>query len=47
VMNYYDQFIDPKEFADNMTQANNSKIIVNAEEKSVPMLYSAFVWPPV
>lgn len=47
VRDYFERFLELKAFAATLIRLNWHKIIVNAEEKSVPMVYSKFVWPPV
>ena len=39
VRDYYDRFLEPKSFAESVIHANAGKILVNAEENSVPFLY--------
>jgi hypothetical protein len=47
VRDYYNRFLDSKAILENLIHTNDLKIIVNAEEKSVPMVYPDFVWPPL
>jgi hypothetical protein len=39
VGNYYDRFLEPWAFVESLLQANSSRILVNAEENSVPMVF--------
>jgi glycosyltransferase involved in cell wall biosynthesis len=40
VRDYYDRFLAPKSFAESVIHANAGKILVNAEENSVPLVFS-------
>ena len=42
VRDYYDQFLDPKAFAEELSQSDCGKIFVNAEENSVPLVFPNF-----
>lgn len=46
VRDYYDRFLKPKACAEMLIRVECHKFIVNAEEKSVPIVYPSFVWPP-
>ena len=39
VWDYYERFLEPKAFAELAMQSNSSRILVNAEEHSVPLLF--------
>ena len=39
VRDYYDRFLEPKAFGELAMQSNSSRILVNAEEHSVPLLF--------
>jgi hypothetical protein len=39
VLNYYERFLEPKAFVELAMQFNSSRILVNAEEHSVPLLF--------
>ncbi len=36
---YYERFLEPKSFTVNFVQTNSTRILVNAEEHSVPLIY--------
>ena len=42
VQNYYERFLDPKAFAETFVHTNSTRILVNAEESSVPLAASEF-----
>ena len=42
VRDYYDQFLDPKAFAEAFVHTKSRRILVNAEEKSVPLIFPDF-----
>ena len=42
VRDYYDQFLDPKAFAETFVRSKSRRILVNAEEKSVPLIFPDF-----
>ena len=42
VRDYNDQFLVPKAFAERLRQADCGKILVNAEENSVPLVFPDF-----
>jgi glycosyltransferase involved in cell wall biosynthesis len=46
VRDYYDRFLEPKSFAKSVIHANAGKILVNAEENSVPLFCKEFEWTP-
>lgn len=39
VLDFYEKILDPKGFLESVIRANAGKILVNAEEKSVPLLF--------
>jgi hypothetical protein len=39
VLNYYERFLDSKAFGERFIRTNSTRILVNAEEKSVPLLF--------
>ncbi len=46
VASYYRVFLDPRSFGRILAKTTAKDILVNAEEKSVPLAYPQFVWPP-
>ena len=44
VQNYYERFLDPKAFAETFVHTNSTRILVNAEENSVPLFCKEFQW---
>ena len=45
VRDYYERFLDSKAFGEVAMQSNSSRILVNAEEKSVPLVFPGMVFP--
>jgi hypothetical protein len=45
VLDYYDRFLDPKAFGERFIRTNSTRILVNAEEKSVPLVFSLSSYP--
>jgi len=39
VSDYYDRFLDPKAFAEELSRSDGGKVFVNAEENSVPFVF--------
>jgi len=39
VRDYYERFLDSKAFGERFIRTNSTRILVNAEEKSVPLIY--------
>ena len=39
VWDYYNRFLDPKAFGQMFGKTNSTRILVNAEEKSVPLMF--------
>ena len=46
VQNYYERFLEPQALAERLRQSDCSKILVNAEENSVPLFCKEFQWTP-
>jgi len=46
VLDYYEWFLDSKAFVERFFGTNSNRILVNAEENSVPLAYTEFkmVW---
>jgi hypothetical protein len=46
VLDYYERFLDSKAFVERFIGTNSTRILVNAEENSVPLAYTEFkmVW---
>ena len=45
VLNYYEHFLDSKAFGERFIRTNSTRILVNAEEKSVPLVFSLSNYP--
>ena len=39
VLEYYDRFLEPKAFAEELRRSDVGKVFVNAEENSVPFVF--------
>jgi hypothetical protein len=42
---YYDRVLEPKAFGESFIRTNSTRILVNAEEKSVPLVFSLSSYP--
>ena len=45
VRDYYERFLDSKAFGERFIRTNSTRILVNAEEKSVPLVFSLSSYP--
>ena len=45
VLDYYERFLEPNAFGEVAMQSNSSRILVNAEEKSVPLVFAGMIFP--
>ena len=45
VRDYYDRFLEPRVCAETFLRSHSSQILVNAEEKSVPLVFSLSSYP--
>ena len=45
VRDYYDRFLDSKAFGERFIRTNSTRILVNAEEHSVPLVFSLSSYP--
>ena len=45
VRDYYERFLGSKAFGERFIRTNSTRILVNAEEKSVPMVFSLSSYP--
>jgi hypothetical protein len=45
VLDYYERFLEPNAFGEVAMQSNSSRIFVNAEENSVPLVFPRMVFP--
>ncbi len=46
VRDYYERFLEPEAFVENAIRSNSTRILVNAEENSVPLFCKEFQWTP-
>ena len=46
VRNYFERFLDPKAFAEELRRSDCGRVFVNAEENSVPFVCKKFDWSP-
>ncbi len=46
VRNYYERFLNPKAFAEELRRSDCRRVFVNAEENSVPFVCKKFDWAP-
>jgi hypothetical protein len=45
VKKYYNRFLDPKAFAEELVRSERRRVFVNAEENSVPLVFAGMVFP--
>ena len=45
VLDYYELFLDPKAFGERFIRTNSTRILVNAEENSLPLVFSMSRYP--
>jgi hypothetical protein len=45
VLDYYERFLEPNAFGEVAMQSNSSRIFVNAEENSVPLVFPGIIFP--
>ena len=45
VRDFYDRFLDSKAFGERFIRTNSTRIFVNAEENSVPLVFPEMVFP--
>jgi len=46
VRDYYDRFLEPRASAETLMRSYSTRILVNAEENSVPLFCKEFEWTP-
>ena len=45
VWNYYERFLEPKAFGEALVRSESGRVLVNAEENSVPLVFPGMVFP--
>ena len=45
VRKYYNRFLDPKAFAEELVRSERRRVFVNAEENSVPLVFPGIIFP--
>jgi hypothetical protein len=45
VRDYYKRFLEPKAFGETLVHSESGRVLVNAEENSVPLVFSGMVFP--
>ncbi len=45
VLEYYDRFLEPKAFGEKLLRSESARVLVNAEENSVPLVFPRMVFP--
>jgi glycosyltransferase involved in cell wall biosynthesis len=45
VLEYYDRFLEPKASGEKLLRSESARVLVNAEENSVPLVFAGMVFP--
>ena len=45
VLDYYERFLDPNAFGEKLLRSESARVLVNAEENSVPLVFAGMVFP--
>jgi len=45
VLDYYERFLEPNAFGEKLLRSESARVLVNAEENSVPLVFAGMVFP--
>ena len=45
VWDYYERFLEPKAFVETLVHSESARVLVNAEENSVPLVFAGIIFP--
>jgi hypothetical protein len=45
VRDYYERFLEPNAFGEKLLRSESARVLVNAEENSVPLVFAGMVFP--